>query len=79
MSDTFHGPMNRGYSTAEIAAARRVDVAYTDKRMVEGFRVVSQLGGPLVYATGPHWPGHARKMANDWTLVADAMEREWGT
>lgn len=70
-----HGPMRREYSKAEVAAARRLRLAHTD---TEGWpQPVKVLGGPLVWATGPYWPEKARQNANDWTLVADAMEREW--
>ena len=36
-----------------------------------------QIGGPMIWATGPYHPEQARRKANDWKLVADAMEREW--
>lgn len=62
MSDD--NPMGREYTPAEWAAANRVGVS-------------GHLGGPMIWATGPYHPEHARRMANDWKLVADAMEREW--
>ena len=62
---TKDNPMGRAYTRAEVAAAKRCDLEGVD-------------GGPLIWACGPYWPTHARKAAEDWKLVADAMEREWG-
>lgn len=65
-----HNPLGREYTKAEWAAARRVGVA-------EKAHTSKNPGGPLIYATGNWYPDHARKMADDWAIVADAMEREW--
>lgn len=68
MSDQPPG-FSRTYSPKEWAAARRVGIANdgTSKNP----------RGPLVYAGGPYYPDMARKMADDWSLIADALEREW--
>lgn len=73
MSD--QNPMNREYTKAEWAAAKRTGL----------YGIVEPKGsGPLVYATGPYYPDHARKqaakarkLAADWDLLGDAMDREW--
>ena len=62
---TEDNPLGRWYSRTELAAAKRAGISGPD-------------GGPMTWATGPYWPEHARKMARDWQIVADAMEREWG-
>lgn len=66
-------PMGREYTPEEVAAAVRQGIAGP------GFD-----GGPLIWATGPHWPTearhrheHALRDARDWALLADAMDREW--
>ena len=60
-------PFGREYTKAEWAASKRVGVTHRKQHET----------GPLIYAAGPYYPEHARQMANDWKLVADAMDREW--
>lgn len=72
-----HNPLGREYSKAEIAAGIRVGAAYQEKRFAPYPKVETVTSGPMIYATGPYHPEYARKMAEAWKLVADAMEREW--
>ena len=76
MNDEFN-PLGREYSKAEIAAGIRVGIARRGKTFAPYPDVIKVIGGPMIYATGTYYPEHARKMASDWQLVADAMEREW--
>lgn len=77
MSNLPGNPLGREYTKAEIAAGVRVGLARREKQFSPYPHVEVVTTGQLIYATGPYWPDHARKMANDWALVADAMEREW--
>lgn len=70
MSEQNLNPMGREYTPSEWAAARRVGVA-------EKQHSSKNTGGPLIYACGPYYPEHARKMAEDWKTLADALDREW--
>lgn len=79
MSDYIGNPLGREYTKAEIAAGARVGMARKEKKFNPWPQVEIVTTGQMMYATGSYWPNHARKMANDWTLVADAMEREWNT
>lgn len=74
MSDPDN-PMGREYTREEIAAAKRVGIARMGPSEVDGRGKV--LGGRMIWASGPYWPDHARKMAADWALVSAALDREW--
>jgi len=60
-------PMGREYTDEEWAAAKRLDIG----------NGASKGSGPLIYATGPHYPGHFLQLAADAQLIAAALEREW--
>ena len=75
MSD--HNPLGREYSLAEIAASIRLGIARYDKIFDPFPNVRKVLSGPIIWATGDYLPDHARKMADDWALVADAVDREF--
>ncbi len=77
MSAYIGNPLGREYAKAEIAAGVRVGVARREKKFNPYPHTEMVTVGQMVYATGPYWPDYARQMANDWKLVADAMEREW--
>lgn len=62
-------PMGREYNSQEVGAALRLGLA--ERKPGQALR------GPLIWATGPYYPHHARRMARDWLIVADAIEREW--
>lgn len=59
-------PLGRKYNDVEVAAARRLGIKGTRSSL-----------GALAYAAGPYWPKHARDMARDWAIVANALDREW--
>lgn len=69
MPDSDWNPFGREYTPAEVAAAKRLGLA--ERRKGESLR------GPLIYASGPWHPDEARRKARDWTLVSEAMDREW--
>ena len=69
MADGDWNPYGREYTPAEVAAAKRLGLAEQRKGEV--------LRGPLIFAGGPWHPDQARRMAKDWTLVSQAMDREW--
>lgn len=69
MPDSDWNPFGREYSRAEVAAAKRLGLAELRKS--------EMLRGPLIYASGPWHPDEARRKARDWTLVSEAMDREW--
>lgn len=71
-----HNPLGREYNAAELNAAMRCGIT-TTQTIWNGTELETVPGGPLIYATGNHWPEHARAMASAWSIVADAMEREW--
>ena len=70
MTEQNLNPMGREYTRAEWAASRHVGVS-------ENNQSSNKPGGPLIYATGPYYPEHARMMADAWGILADALEREW--
>lgn len=72
-----HNPLGREYSAAEKAASVRVGVARYEKVFVTYPQTKKVLSGPIIWATGNYLPNHARKMAEDWALVADALDREF--
>lgn len=74
MADEFN-PMGREYSRAEIAAGARVGVARWD-RVFDPFPTVRTVPSGQMIGGGLYSPETVRRMADDWTLVADAMERE---
>ena len=76
MNDEFN-PLRREYSEAEIAAGIRVGEARREKKFAPYPEVITVVSGPMIWATHDIAVQDARKMANDWKLVADAMEREW--
>ncbi|GAA1337209.1 hypothetical protein [Arthrobacter roseus] len=74
--------MERKYNSAEWAAAKRVGLNTkqpNDYQSIIAGGPKYLPGGPMIYATGNYHPAHARKMAEDWSIVADAMKREWGS
>lgn len=72
-----HNPLGREYSADEETASVRVGVARYEKAYVAHSQTTRVLSGPVIWATGNYLPDHARKMANDWALVADALDREF--
>lgn len=76
MNDEFN-PLRREYSKAEVAAGIRVGIARREKKFAPYPEVVTVIGGPMIYATGAVNVQDARQMADDWALVADALEREF--
>lgn len=82
MSDP-HNPLGREYTPEEWAAAKRVGLTTTGRTVING-EMLKVPAGPMVYATGPWHPDHARdearkalKAAADWQTVEKAMRREW--
>ena len=76
MNDEFN-PFRREYSKAEIAAGIRLGLARREKKFAPYPDVIKVVAGPMIYATGAVQVQDARQMADDWALVADAMEREF--
>lgn len=74
MSGVHPNPFGREYSDAEVAAAKRLGMAEHRKDFGEK---IPRLRGTVIYASGPYWPDHARRLARDWGLVSAAMDREW--
>ena len=72
-----YNPLGREYSLAEIDASIRVGIARYDKIFDPYTKVREVLSGQIIWATGDYLPNHARKMAEDWALVADAIDREF--
>lgn len=70
-------PYGREYSRPEIAAGKRVGLVRSEKTFDPYPEIKRTLRGPMIFAGGPHFPEHARQMARDWAIVADALEREW--
>ena len=66
INDGFMSP--RGYTRAEIAAARR-------RGYVNG--PSSRLNGGMFWGGGDHLPNEIRKGLADYQLLAAAIEREW--
>lgn len=59
---------SRQYTQEEVAAAKRLGLARGR---------LSELGGPIFWATGDHYPNLIREQLADYKLVAAATEREW--
>ena len=72
-----HNPLGREYSATEKAASVRVGEARYEKVFAPYPQTKTVLSGPIIWATGSYLPDHARKMADDWALVADALDREF--
>lgn len=60
----------RRFTAAEIAAAHR-------RGLADGGQGEDTLSGPLFWATGDYVPFAVRQAANDYALLATAIEREW--
>ena len=72
-----HNPLNRKYTKEEVDAGVLVGVSRKEKKYNPWPQVEIVTSGQMIYATGSYWPVHARQMAEAWSIVADAMEREW--
>lgn len=72
-----HNPLGREYSAAEKAASVRLGIARYEKVFATYPQTTKVLSGAIIWATGNYLPDHARKMADDWALVADALDREF--
>lgn len=73
-------PFGRSYTPEEWAAAKRVGYPVTQRTPTKVWwngGPKTMPGGPLIYANGPYEPERARQMADDWKVVADAIDREW--
>ena len=75
--DDKNNPLGREYSKTEIAAGIRVGVARREKKFDSYPEIRTVISGTMIYATGDYRVRKARQMANDWKIVADAMEREF--
>lgn len=64
----YRNVFGREYTPAEFAAARRLGIV--------GPGLLAE-SGPLIYAGGPYLPNDLRQKANDYALLADAVDREW--
>lgn len=71
MSDIHPNPCGRLFTSAEVAAAKRLGIETGPG---------PTLRGPLIYRSGTAinwWPNELRKEAEDRLMVAAAIEREF--